>query len=124
MHSEKHAHTRSLILLLALLLHASSVLAFTYADFSSTAGLNLVGSAAQNGNALRLAPAVGSMMVSAWYTQQQHVSGGFTTTFSFRLTDPGPTPGADGISFNVQGVGINAVSDEQGTTSGVSISLN
>ncbi len=82
-----------------------------------------MGAAAQNGSVLRLTPASGSLMGSAWYTQQQHVSAGFTTTFSFRLTDPTP-PGADGISFNVQSVGTSAVADEQGTTSGVSISLN
>jgi hypothetical protein len=52
------------------------------------------------------------------------VSAGFTTSFSFRLTSPGSTPGADGISFNVQGLGINAPANEQGTTGGFSISLN
>ena len=112
-----------LILPLVLLTQAASSPAFTYANFNSTAGLNLVGSAAQNGSVLRLTPASGSQMGSAWYTQQQHVSAGFTTTFSFRFTNPTP-PGADGISFNVQSQGINAISDEQGTTSGISISLN
>jgi hypothetical protein len=97
---------------------------FTYSDFSSTGGLNLVGSAAQNGNALRLTPSAGSMTGSAWYTQKQHVSDGFTTSFSFRFFDPGPTPGADGISFNIQGVGINALADEQSTTTGIGISFN
>jgi hypothetical protein len=115
--------TNALLVVAAAFLIPCSLRAFTYADFSSTAGLNLVGSAAQNGSALRLTPASGSQMGSAWYTQPQHVSGGFTTTFSFRLTNPAP-PGADGISFNVQSVGINAVADEQGTTSGVSISFN
>jgi hypothetical protein len=116
--------TRCLAVSLVLALHAGAALAFTYADFSSTAGVNLVGSAVRNGNVLRLTPAAGSLMGSAWYTEQQHVSAGFTTTFSFRLTEPGPTPGADGISFNVQSVGVNAVADEQGTSSGISISLN
>jgi hypothetical protein len=94
-----------------------------YADFSSISGLSLVGSAAQNGNALRLTPAAGSQMGSAWYNQQQHVAGGFSTSFAFRFTNPTP-PGADGISFNVQKVGLSAIADEQGTTGGVSISFN
>jgi hypothetical protein len=112
------------MIIAGLLLNASAGMAFTYTDFSSTAGLNLVGAAAQNGNVLRLTPAAPGLMGSAWYTQQQHVSAGFTTSFSFRLTPTDSAPGADGISFNVQGVGINAIADEQGTTGGVSISLN
>ncbi len=116
--------TQCLIVSIGLLLKTSAALAFTYTDFSSTAGLNLVGSAAQNGNALRLTPATGDLVGSAWYTQKQHVSAGFTTSFSFRLTSDGLQPGADGISFNVQNLGINALANEQGTMGGLSISLN
>jgi hypothetical protein len=112
------------IISIGLLLKASAALAFTYTDFSSTAGLNLVGAAAQNGNSLRLTPAAGDLVGSAWYAQPQHVSAGFTTSFGFRMTSDGSTPGADGISFNVQDLGINALANEQGTTSGLSISLN
>src|SRR5436309_2568374 len=116
--------TQCLIVSIGLLLRTSAALAFTYTDFSSTAGLNLVGAAAQNGNVLRLTPAAGDLVGSAWYNQKQHVSAGFTTSFSFRLTGAGSTPGADGISFNVQGLGITAPANEQGTTGGFSISLN
>jgi hypothetical protein len=105
-----------------MLFKSSVALAFTYTDFSSTAGLSLVGSAAQNANVLRLTPAAPGLVGSAWYSQKQHVSAGFATTFSFRLT--GPPPGADGISFNVQNLGINAPANDQGTTGGLSISLN
>jgi len=107
----------------ALVISTNSGLAFSYPDFSSTAGLNLVGTAAQNGNVLRLTPAAGSQMGSSWYTQQQHVTAGFSTSYSFRLSNPAP-PGADGISFNIQSAGINAPADEQGTSSGIGISLN
>lgn len=122
MHLRRPTCTQSAIICIALLLKGSAALAFTYTDFSSTAGLSLVGSAAQNGNVLRLTPAAPSQVGSAWYTQKQHVSAGFTTSFSFRLT--GPPPGADGISFNVQNLGINALGNDQGTTGGLSISLN
>jgi hypothetical protein len=102
---------------------ANSGMAFGYPDFSSTAGLSLVGTAARNVNVLRLTPAGSSQMGSAWYTQPQPVTAGFTTTFGFRFTNPTP-PGADGISFNLQSLGINALADEQGTSSGISISFN
>lgn len=124
MYFRNSTKTQCLIISIGLLMKASAALAFTYTDFSSTAGLNLVGAAARNGNVLRLTPAAGDLVGSAWYTQQQHVSAGFTTSFSFRLTGAGSTFGADGISFNVQGVGINALANEQGTTGGLSISLN
>lgn len=124
MRSKKCSKMQCLVISIGLLLKAGAALAFTYMDFSSTAGLNLVGSAAQNGNALRLTPAVGDLVGSAWYTQKQHVSAGFTTSFSFRLTSDGLQPGADGISFNIQNLGINALANEQGTMGGLSISLN
>ena len=112
MHLRRPINTQSVIICIGLLLQTGAALAFNYTDFSSTAGLSLVGSAAQNGNVLRLTPAAPGLVGSAWYTQKQHVSAGFTTTFSFRLPN-GSKPPADGICFNVQNLGINAPSNEQ-----------
>src|SRR5262249_14922081 len=77
-----------------------------YADFSSTAGLNLVGSAATVGGALRLTPAVGSQVGDAWLKDKQQVGGGFDTTFDFQFTQQGgASGGGDGISLSMQNVG-------------------
>ena len=79
-----------------------------FADFNSTAGLNLQGSAAKSGNALRLNPSQSAQVGSAWFATQQAVADGFTTTFQFQITqlggitdDDGNT-GADGLAFVIQ----------------------
>src|SRR5262245_1524862 len=56
MYQKYLARFHCLVIFSLLVVPANSVLAFTYADFSSVAGLNLVGSTAQNGSALRLTP--------------------------------------------------------------------
>jgi len=83
---------------------------FLYADFSSTAGLNLVGNAAQAGNKLRITPATGSQVGGAWYTTKQPIEGGFQTTFSFQISDPGGDGGgADGFAFVLQNDSLSAL---------------
>src|SRR5436190_21102988 len=79
----------------ALVISTNSGLAFSYPAFSSTAGLNLVGTPAQNGNVLRLTPAPGSQLGSSWYTQPQHVTAGCSTSYSSRSSSPAPA-GPDG----------------------------
>jgi len=84
---------------------------FDYPDFSSTAGLNLQGSAAvvNDGisDVLRLTPATGSQIGSAFNTTAQQVVTGFGTQFDFDFTDPGGisdgsgNPGGDGVAFNL-----------------------
>lgn len=74
---------------------------FQYSDFSSTAGLSLVGSATQNGNVLRLTPADYYQAGAAWYNTQVPVAGGFQTTFQFQFSDFGSLI-ADGITFTIQ----------------------
>src|SRR4051794_20632608 len=69
----------SLILSFAGALSASAA-SFTYSDFSSTAGLNLVGNAAQTGNFVRLTPATTAQYGTMWYNASQPVASGFTTT--------------------------------------------
>src|ERR1700682_1005805 len=47
---------------------------------------------------LRLTTAGGGQAGSAWFTGQQPVAGGFSTTFKFQFT-AGSNPPADGIAF-------------------------
>ncbi len=82
----------------------------SFSDFSSAANLNLIGNAAapvNNGtaNVLRLTPAAQSQAGSAWFNVLQPVAGGFTTTFTFQITDHNPTENnfpADGLAFVIQ----------------------
>jgi len=80
-------------------LPASAGVVFT--DFSDVSGLNLVGNAAQAGSALRLTPSLLSQTGAAWYGSQIAVGGGFTTDFTFRISDLQNT-GSDGFTFAVQ----------------------
>lgn len=73
---------------------------FNFANFSSVANLALNGSAAQAGSALQITPAVNNSAGSVWYTQPQPITGGFDTTFTFRVTAPGTA--ADGFTFAIQ----------------------
>lgn len=91
---------------------AGSSAAINYADFSSVAGLQLNGSAAQAGNVLRLTDDL-SQGGSAFSTTPVVLSGAsFSTYFSFRISDPvgwsdGDGQGADGIVFVVQTLANN-----------------
>lgn len=89
---------------------ASAAVVIDYADFSSTAGLTLNGSAAQAGNALRLTPAIDGRSGSAFSTNTVSLASNasFSTYFQFRFTNPdnafcdGQGCGADGMVFVVQ----------------------
>jgi hypothetical protein len=91
--------------------------AFTYTDFSSTAGLNLVGSAAQNGSVVRLTPATEAQYGAMWYNANPYVANGFTTSFQFRISNPASLGGGDGIAFALQNVGNTAAGMEYGAFS-------
>jgi len=96
-----------------LVLTATPLLAqISFNDFSDVSGLALNGAAAQatNGSGqkvLRLTTdgPINSQNGTAWFqVQQQSVSKGFTSVFTFQIThnpDNGPGP-ADGISFVIQ----------------------
>ncbi len=92
---------RSSLALLALALSASTPAAiaqsFSYADFNSTAGLTLNGSAVASGGNLQVAPSVASARGSVFRTVPVNVAGGFETSFRFRITAAGL--GADGMAF-------------------------
>ncbi len=81
---------------------------FSFPNFNSTTGLQNNGSSAvaSNGtaNVLRITPAAGELVGSAWYTTPLSLKAGFTTTFTFQFTGQGGSNGhADGIAFVVQG---------------------
>ena len=100
-----------------------------YANFASTSGLNLTGSAKATNGLLRLTPAVDGQIGNAWLSQKQTCAGGFDTSFYFRITQLGNTfgnePGGDGITFTVQNVGpTNTVWAVSQPTNYVSVFFN
>jgi len=73
---------------------------FSYPNFSSTSGLNLVGSAMVVSNAIQLTSQGPNGIASAfWYTTPVNVGAGFSTTFSYTIY---PAGGADGVAFVIQ----------------------
>jgi uncharacterized repeat protein (TIGR01451 family) len=89
-------------------LHAQQTVSFP--NFSSTANLRVNGNAAvvtatlndQNVRVLRLTPSADGQVGSAWYATSLSLKSGFTTTFTFRLSNPGGIGAADGIAFVIQ----------------------
>jgi hypothetical protein len=86
----------------------------SFTDFSSITNLTLNGSAKQypieTPTVLRLTPAATQQRGSAWFNILQPVRGGFTTTFTFQITDANPTTGnfpADGLAFVIQNSAAN-----------------
>ena len=73
---------------------------FTFADFSSTTGLTLIGSATPIGAVLELTPDQAWTTGAAVFNQRLAVADGFSTSFTFRLSSSG-TP-ADGLVFVVE----------------------
>lgn len=100
----------SILVLAAGSAHAATV---TFSDFSSTAGLQLNGSAATtvtgDGTVLRLTPAATGKGGSTFTTTQVTLGAGasFSTVFQFRLTNAGGIDPADGIAFMLQTVNNN-----------------
>src|SRR5262249_58372381 len=74
--------------------------------FTSTAGLQLNGSAKQNGTALRLTDGAGNEAGSAFTATAVSVAK-FTTSFDFRMSAGASI--ADGLTFTIQGVGGTAL---------------
>jgi hypothetical protein len=94
---------------------AQAAVVISYSDFSSTAGLTLVGSTTQSGNQLQITPANFSQAGAAYSTQPVTLGANatFSTTFQFQFTNPGGFVGspADGITFvlaaSANGLGSN-----------------
>lgn len=96
--------------LLGLLLPAANAgTVLNFPDFSSVAGLQINGNAAQVGSALRIVPAINSQAGSFFSTTTVSLAANvsFSTFFSFQISSgggigDGDGPGADGIVFVVQ----------------------
>src|ERR1019366_9209714 len=73
----------------------------SFPSFSSTAGLNLTGTAKQIGPVLRLTPAAQQQYGNAWATTKQPCAAGFNTTYQCRWSNLG-NGGGDEIWFTVQ----------------------
>ncbi|MBC8144100.1 MAG: hypothetical protein H7X80_00865, partial [bacterium] len=95
------------ITLLQLLQPAAMTSQISYPDFTSTAGLRLVGAARRNPPALRLTDLGRSLRGAVWFDQKVRVVGGFVTTFQFQIYQTGGrndntyANGGDGIAFVV-----------------------
>ena len=87
---------------LSLLAGTASAQSFDYPDFASVTGLTQVLTTAHVGNVLSvhaLGGVAGDNMGAVWYSTPVAVSGGFDTTFEFRITGTGS---GDGMAFVVQ----------------------
>jgi hypothetical protein len=92
---------------------AVSAAAIDFRDFSSLNGLNLAGSARQDGRALRLTPSQHDIAGAAWFRDKQPVVSGFESVFQFRLTEQGGLGhGADGFAFVLQNSGPSALGSD------------
>lgn len=94
----------------------SASASFSYNDFSSTAGLQLNGSAAQAGNVLRVVPSQFGSGGSAFTTAAVPLGNlaSFSTYFQFQISNNNPLGigdgdglGADGFVFTIQTVSNN-----------------
>lgn len=96
--------------LLSVLSCAAGAQSFSYPDFASTAGLNLLGDAVQSGSAVQLTTFVNVQTGWAWRTTPMPVAAGFDTTFSFRITPPATGKG-EGMALIIQDdpAGANAM---------------
>src|SRR5262245_46351059 len=82
---------------------------FSFPDFTTTTGLQLVGNAAQFGSALRLTSVLPFQVGGVAPVTKLPVSGGFETRFQFQVTAPAGNVdcqglgGGDGLAFVIQG---------------------
>ena len=75
---------------------------FTYSDFSSTAGLNILGDTLQVGNEIHLTQSVGNQLGGLYRVDQEMIAAGFDIHFDFQITTPAGGAGADGFAFIIQ----------------------
>ena len=92
------SNLRNLIMAMAGLAAAAEAQDFVYNDFSSVAGLTMLGNAAQSGNLLRVTAASGSQVGAVYYDQPVRVDTGFDTVFTYSFNSLG-SGGADGMTI-------------------------
>ncbi|HEU4393604.1 MAG TPA: L-type lectin-domain containing protein [Solirubrobacterales bacterium] len=98
----------SLLTMFALAAPAGAA-SFHYPDFASTAGLQLNGDAKQEGNLLRLTPALSNEAGSVFATTPVDVQKSWQTQFQIAIHDHTccDVRPADGIAFVLQGAGLS-----------------
>jgi hypothetical protein len=74
---------------------------FSYPNFSSTAGLALLGNTVQSGSVLQLT-ASANQAGWVWRQAKEPVLAGFDTSFTFRITPPPSGLTADGLAFVIR----------------------
>lgn len=86
---------------------------FSYADFSSTAGISLVASAAGAGNALRVVPGTAALRGAAWVNTRQTFVHGFDTTFTIQFSQRSGA-GGGGLALVIQNETTSAIGSNVG----------
>jgi hypothetical protein len=89
---------------------------FVYPNFSSTAGLQTLGTAVKSGTSLRVVSEGNWCQVgAAWRSDKQLISQGFDTSFTFKTTNTADNFG-DGFAFVVQNsaAGVSAAGSDGG----------
>ncbi|MCG3123923.1 MAG: hypothetical protein GIKADHBN_02361 [Phycisphaerales bacterium] len=81
---------------------------FSYANFASTSGLTLVGSAGPDQNVLRINPSAQFQSGAAWHQAKQSVADGFVSSFTFRVSAL-TGGGADGFAFVIQNSSVTSL---------------
>ena len=81
----------------------------SYGDFSSTAGLTLVGDAATNGARLQLTADQAQQLGATWATARQNVVDPFSCEFQFQLSG-----GGEGMAFVIQRDAVDAIGNGGG----------
>lgn len=91
-------------------LESRHMLAFSFADFSNTAGLKLNGNAAVAGNALLVTDDVANKAGSVYYNQAFPLSAdaSFSSTMAIQIAAGQGTNGGDGMAFVIQNVAAGA----------------
>lgn len=118
----RRASSAILFCALALAAGRAGATTVTYGDFSSTAGLTLVGNTTTvttaDGTVLRLTGSAGNQAGAAYSTTAVTLgaSDTFSTTFQFRFTTPAGADPADGITFVLSNSpsGLGAVGNGMG----------
>jgi len=89
---------------LGLVTTSAALADITYGDFSSTAGLTLVGDATTAGNRLQLTADQAQQIGATWATARQNVEDPFTCEFTFQLSG-----GGEGMAFVIQREAVDAI---------------
>ncbi len=89
---------------------------FEYTDFTDDANIGYAGKARRDNKNIRLTESDVNRVGAAWYKYRMPVRNGFTTEFSFRMSEgvngvqsDSSCPGADGLTFVIQNKDMKAV---------------